>query len=255
MKSQFKYFFNGINSLVGRSFFYSQSNFSDILKDIYFSFRKRIFFVKSPEFLSISGSSQIIPPIFDIETATSRGHSTSTNSLSYVTVDVPEIFHEIISNNKSLIEGYLGEGFLFEAPLFFRTMAIPEEFANYDIYSNVWHQDSHDGDLLLKIFVLLKDVTLSDGPFIYLERKDTVNNWQELRDRWSFSKFKSIPVFTEEKRLIGKKGDYLIINTACCMHRASIPAIERDMAQLALYPKWRINSKRNTYKFNNNVKQ
>lgn len=254
MISQFKYFLSGINLLISKSFFYTQSKFTDILKDILFSFRKRRFFIMPMEFITVSGTSKIEPPNFDYEIASSRGNSKSSSSYSYTTKDIPETFHEIISNNKSLIEGYLGDGFLFEAPLFFRTVSIPEEFANYDIYSNVWHQDSHDGDLLLKIFVLIKDVTLNDGPFIFLERKDTIKNWKELRERWSFSKFKSIPVFQEEKKVIGKKGDYLIINTANCMHRASIPQNDRDMVQLALYPKWRKNSDRNTYKFNNDVK-
>lgn len=249
MHNSFKYFFSSLNSLVSKSFFYSQSKFSDILKDRLYGFIKRKLICNNNEFISVSGFSDISVPIFELELSTERGNSVSAKSLSYTTEIIPDIFHDIILKNRNIIENYLGKGFLYEAPLFFRTKNIPSEYINYDIYSNVWHQDSHDGDLLLKIFILLKDVSENDGPFIFLERKDTIKYWKDLCDRWSFSKFKAIPTFSEEKKVVGKKGDYVIINTSNCMHRASIPDFERDMAQIALYPNWRKKSDRNIYKF------
>ena len=45
-----------------------------------------------------------------------------------------------------------------------------------------------------------------------------------------------------------KKGDYLIINTATCLHRASIPQSFRDMIQVTLYPNWRKKDSRSVYK-------
>ena len=115
MISQIKYFLSGINLLIAKSFFYTQSKFTDIFRDILYTFRKRRFFIMSMEFITVSGTSKLDPPNFDLQLASSRGNSATSRSFSYTSKDVPEIFHEIISNNKSAIEEYLGDDFLFEA--------------------------------------------------------------------------------------------------------------------------------------------
>jgi hypothetical protein len=244
----FIYFINSLNLLISKSFFYSQSNFSDVIKDISLIFFKK-FKLNSDFFQSISGHSTTKLPNFNTEIATVRGNGNSINSMSYNLDSIDNIFKDIITEHELIIKKYLGNSFLYEPPLFFRNYNIPEEFQNYDIYSNVWHQDSHDGYVLLKVFILLTDIDESDGPFMFLERTDTKKYWKELRERWTFKKFKNIPTFKEEKKLTGKKGDYIIINTATCMHRASIPANLRDMAQITLYPNWRTNKGRKIYIF------
>lgn len=242
------YFINSLNVIISKSFFYSQSKFTDVIKDITFSFFKRMKF-NCDFFPSITGHSTVNVPEFNSEIATNRGNGNSVNSMSYNLNIVDDIFKDIIKEHKFTIEKYLGKGFLYESPLFFRNYNIPKEFQNYDIYSNVWHQDSHDGNILLKIFILLSDVSEVDGPFIFLERTDTKKYWKDLRERWTFQKFKKIPEFKEEKRVIGKKGDFVIVNTASCMHRASVPINLRDMAQITLYPNWRKNKDRKIYIF------
>jgi hypothetical protein len=244
-----RYFISKLNLLLGTSFFYSQSGFSEVFKDTLFNLFLNLKWNKKT-FIPFTGSAKTTPPIFDLNNAKVRGNSDSISSFSYTTNEFVEpIFHEIIFENRKLIEEYLGKNFIYEAPLYFRNLNIPLEFQNYDVYSNVWHQDSHDGDMLLKIFILLSDVGPDDGPFMYLDRNQTKKYWNELRDRWSFSKFKQIPVIPGEQRAIGKKGDFLIVNTANCMHRASVPNEKRDMAQITLYPKWRKNSTRKQYNF------
>lgn len=64
--------------------------------------------------------------------------------------------------------------------------------------------------------------------------------WSKLKERFGFHQSieNRIMKFDEEKKFTGKKGDYLIINTSTCMHRASIPKNHRDMIQIGIFPKW-----------------
>ena len=48
----------------------------------------------------------------------------------------------------------------------------------------------HDGNKLLKIFVLMEDVGIEDGPLMWLDEHDTRSNWEEISDRWNFAAFK-----------------------------------------------------------------
>ena len=56
----------------------------------------------------------------------------------------------------------------------------------------------------------------------FLDRKTTVKNFTRLRERWSFENLKELKEYEDEIKFVGRKGDYIIINTALCMHRASI---------------------------------
>lgn len=49
--------------------------------------------------------------------------------------------------------------------MYFRNYSMPDYLETFNIYSNVWHLDSHNGFKLLKIFVLLHDTSDDDGPF------------------------------------------------------------------------------------------
>lgn len=64
-------------------------------------------------------------------------------------------------------------------------------------------------------------------------------NFTRLRERWSFENLKELKEYEDEIKFVGRKGDYIIINTALCMHRASIPSNFRDMAQITIKPRWR----------------
>jgi hypothetical protein len=247
IKNNFKYLYANFSILISKSFFYSQSLFKDLIKDYFFNFifNKNLKPNSSP---LIKGDIISDELLFNPEKSV-KANIRSKFTLSYKEEKIPTFLNEIIYKHRNEIEKYLGTNFIFEKVLYFRNFNLSEEFYNYDIYSNVWHQDSHDGCMLLKIFVLLSDVDESDGPFIYLDRSETKKYWPELRDRWTFDKFLKLPTYFEEKKLIGKKGDYLIINTANSMHRASIPKFHRDMLQITLYPRWRANNERKMYCF------
>ena len=148
-----------------------------------------------------------------------------------------------LSKHKVSIEDYL-ERVL--KPLIFRNYNFDHSFRCYDIYSNVWHQDSHDGNRLLKIFVLLHHTSEEHGPFHYLNFKDVKRHWAKLKRRWSFESMKTVPTFDEQVKITGEAGDYTILDTSRCSHKP-IPHDKRDMMQITLYPNWRKEKGRQPY--------
>ena len=250
MTKNLKQFINGIDYLISKSFFYLQSRFTSILKDFIYS----IFFTKciKSNFKIIMDAACFAEMEIDkLRNVKYIDRGNSSNASKYSSAAeieyIPDIIKSIIAKHRDLLGSYLGDDFLFEKPLLFRNYSIPEEMHTYDIYSNIWHQDSHDGYKLLKIFVLIHDVTIDDGPFIFLNSINSRKHWNALCNRWDFGKITKLPRFEEEVQLCGKTGDYLIINTATDMHRASIPKKYRDILQISLYPSWRKNNYRYVY--------
>jgi len=240
-----RYLGASVDTLFSKTFLNSQARASNVLLDEFKSAIRSD--VGRGDFSVIVGQCTGSVPGFDSNRAVARGNGSAPHSYSYVTDDVPEILRSIIVTHRTAIERYIGRGFLYESPLYFRTLPIPDEFKTYDIYSNIWHQDSHDGNRLLKIFVLLMDVTDEDGPFHFLDPAATRRHWPVLRERWTFDKMKALPSFPDEGKATGKAGGYLILDTARCMHRASIPRGHRDMLQITLYPSWRVAPGRRVY--------
>lgn len=110
-------------------------------------------------------------------------------------------------------------------------------FETSEVYSNKWHLDSDLGFRQCKVFLLLHDVGINDGPLIYLSRVNTKKYWSKISDRNSFESFRNMFVFPEQEKFIGKKGDILILNTSLCAHRASIPDNIRDMLVMTFVSK------------------
>jgi hypothetical protein len=246
MYRKLKYLINANSVMFSKAFLYSQSTAVNVILDVFKSLvNKSISENKFKPIRNSSGRKEL--PIFEVEKRSSGAVRAGVYYEYYHENSIPVIFREIVENNIEVIRGYLGADFLYEPPLFFRTKHIPDEFENFDIYSNVWHQDSHDGNRLLKIFVLLMDVAETDGPFIYMSEENTVKYWDILRERWTFDKFKEQPTFAEQESATGLAGDYLIIDTSRCMHRASNPAVYRDMVQITLYPSWRKSGERRVF--------
>jgi hypothetical protein len=154
---------------------------------------------------------------------------------------------QIVDKHLDEITAYLGKKFVYDKTQVFRNYNFSEEFSCFDVYSNVWHQDSDEGNRCLKIFLLLHDVDASHGPFRFMEFESVKKHWRSLRERYNFQNLRSLPKFREEILLSGKKGDYLIIDTSKCMHRASVPDNFRDIVQLTLYPGWRKRQTRFSY--------
>ena len=228
-------FINTVKLELSKQIFKNQSSLRANLIDFFYSFSLK------KNFEIIKGHVEIGNAEFDEKKSAFRGDSSPTKHLiskSYDENNIPEYLIKIIKDNKNLIERFLGKNFITDKAQFFRNYNIPDYLESHDIYSNIWHHDSAHGPKLLKIFVLLRDTNIDDGPFHFLDRKSTIKNWDRLRHRWSFENLREVKKYKEEQVLTGKKGDYIIISTSICMHRASIPKKSRDMVQITIYPKW-----------------
>jgi len=244
-----KRFINFLLIDFSKSFLYSQSSFKDILKDSIiskFRFLSRDF----NEVIAQTNISdkEILKLKRDLENGYIRSHINKTVSKAVTYKTIPNFLLKIIDDNKELINAYLGPEVLHEKIVVWRNYHIDPDFEGYDIFSNVWHQDSHDGNRLLKIFVLIDDVSEKDGPFHWLREKDTKKHWDSLFERWGFDNFSGPKYFNSQRKLIGKRGDYLILDTSRCIHRDSNPESTRDIVQITLYPNWRKKSDRKLIK-------
>ena len=238
MIEKIKYFYLSLDVLISKTFFYSHARFTYVIRDIFY---RKIFHL-TKDFTPLKGSNKNKTPTINDKKFSVRGNSEIAKfSMAYELNDIPEIIKSIISDNNKQIVSYLGSGFHYENPIIFRNYYFPKEFSTFDVYSNVWHQDSYNGNRLLKIFVLVGDVSNNDGPFHYLDPNSVKIYWKILRERWSFQSFKEIKLIPEQQVLTGVKGDYLILDTSTCSHRASVPSDFRDMLQITLMPKWKKN--------------
>ena len=237
MYGKIKLFLNYLDLAISKSFFGSQSITRKILRDRLLAFVRRD--VQSDAFDIISGNPlSVALPFFDDTKSLGRGNGPEQFSRMYFEDDLHDVFKEIILAHRAEIEAFLGKGFLYSPTLYFRTLSLPPGMDTFDVYSNIWHLDSHEGERSLKIFICLMDVGADDGPFMYLDRAATLKYWKSLVERWDFTKMAAVPSFPEAKFAKGPRGTYLIINTGTCMHRASIPKGHRDMMQVELYPSW-----------------
>ena len=245
MFNKLKFFLLSFDTLLSKVFLYSQARFSYNLRDYIYTLIFRL--SNNPPILS-GKQTQGLPTVDESKLAARSYYQKSSLSTSYELEKIPEIFNLIISENLNEIESYLGKDFRYETPIIFRNFNFPKEFSGYDVYSNVWHQDSFDGNKLLKIFVLMDKVSETDGPFYYMDSNAVKLHWENLRDRWSFKAFSGVEEIPEQFILTGIKGDYLILDTSRCLHRASIPSKYRDMLQITLLPKWKKNSSTDVFK-------
>jgi hypothetical protein len=53
----------------------------------------------------------------------------------------------------------------------------------------------------------------------------------------------------DKKKFVGPIGSYILVNTAECAHRASVPLKERTILTATLYPSWRKREDRKIYNF------
>lgn len=234
-----KYFIVQIDYAFSKSFLNVQSKFSDVVIDFFHCLIKRI---PHSTFEPILGKLEINLETF--QTPESRRHDYST---SINLEEIPNSLHSIINRHKDKIVNHLGKDFLYEGPTIYETFNMDKIMSKYDVYSNIWHMDSHDGHKIIKIFVLLHDTNQEDGPLIYLSPSNTKKNWDKLRERWTYDKKFLDYNYKEEVNFIGKKGSYLMINTSISSHRASIPNTSRKILALTLYPSWRKKGNRSDY--------
>jgi|688.fasta_scaffold20501_9 hypothetical protein len=231
-----------IGTLLAKYFFFSQASLKQILIDYINTFIKNL---KYKPFDTVYSQVEI-----NEELPEPNNFRTDFSEIIYINDYVPKCIREIINANKKKIQEYLGVNFLYDKKInVYKTFNIPEFMHKFDIYANIWHIDNHDGFKLIRIFILLHEVKDSDGPLVYLDRESTKKYWHFLKDRWTYQNKNGIKEFIEQKKFTGKKGNYLLVNTAECAHRASVPTKERTMLVATLYPEWRIKDGRCYYKF------
>jgi len=226
------YFFLKVNSAFSYSFLRSQCYFHIILKTYILNIIYNLQHKFEPKKGNLHLDQNEINYIYDeIEKLVPR---ISNKYFKFINLEhIPSFAKKIVQRHKNDIELFLGKNFVFEKMTFTLTKHIPNEFEHFDFYSNAWHTDS-DSHKILKIFILIEEVTDKDGPFIYLSDKKTTENWRFLRDRF----INSIVKVEGENHFTGKRGDYFIIDTSKNLHRASNPAKDRKLLTLTLYPKW-----------------
>ena len=227
-----KFFLNDIDYAISKSFFYYQCSFRFLIKDLFntiFSSNKfkRQFQIKR-------GNTK-----FNLDFNYEKNFTNRTLFSDYVKLEHLDLnLKKIILDNYDDIVSYLGKNFLYDNAIIYRNYTFSKEFYDYDIYSNIWHQDTHDGNRLLRIFLLINDVNESNGPLVVLDREETKKNWTFIKDRYTVHNKNSRRDFKNQIKFTGKSGDYLIVDTSNCMHRAGIPESQRDMLQITLYPNW-----------------
>ena len=247
LKKSLKRFILYLLSDLSKSFSCLQSKFHEVLKDCIIS---RLNGLKR-NFKIINGFTEVPQEFVEFtknnleKKSVSRSHNKkSALSKSFHYENIPNCFQNIIKENSQFIKCYLGNKIVYDSVVSWRLFHVDKEFEGFDIFSNVWHQDSHDGNRLLKIFLLIEEVREKDGPFHWIDEKSTKKNWDSLVERWTFKNFKETKSYKEQNILTGVKGDYLILDTSRCMHRDSNPIHTRDIASITLYPNWRNNKNR-----------
>lgn len=239
------YFFLKISGAISLSFFRSQCYFHIILRTLFLNITHNLKNKFKP-----TGGNQVIDQheinhIYnEIKETTPR---ISNKYFKLINLEhIPEFAKKIVERHKTEIESFLGKNFVYEKMTFTLTKKIPKEFEKFDYYSNAWHQDS-DSYKILKIFILIDNVNIKDGPLTYLLHKETAVNWNTLRERFVNSTLK----IQGEIKFTGTRGDYLIIDTSKNLHRASNPARDRKLLTLTLYPKWSRASDFERFNWNN----
>ena len=169
-----------------------------------------------------------------------RSRNGSAMSLGVTFPECPSVLLDIIKKHENEIVKFLGSGFYLDTAIYFRNLNINSYLHNYDVYSNVWHTDSADGERLLHLFLLTEDVGQEDGPLEYIPASNVATIFfSDFKDRSFLTTNgieKSIP---GSVKFVGLKGSYLFMNPAYSVHRATIPNGSRSILNVTLYPSWR----------------
>ena len=249
--NKLKYFILQIDYLISKAFLYSHSRSSDILKDVFYSkiYHLDLYFELIKGHINMSPDTKKLFHSYKelLDNAIPNRGDGPKLSTSIILDEVNIATKTAVDQNLAYIEKYLGSKFFVEKQALIRNFNFDNSFSNFDIYSNINHVDSHDGNRLLKVFMLIGDVDDDAGPLHYYHLKRVKESWSSFRERWSFKNFREIPTFTDVEKFTGQAGDFLIIDTSRHIHRAGIPNEFRDMLVLSLYPQWR--PKENTVRY------
>lgn len=145
--------------------------------------------------------------------------------------ELPEAILEAIRLVVPIARLYFQDDVIIRQPYLWRNYHIPPSHRFQDIYSDNFHQDLVVDQFNLQLFILLHDVTLDHGPFIYLTPTDQAKYLNQTKSRLGNLDYPGIP-------WVGKRGDAMLFSTGYTLHRASSPAegIHRDLMSIAFFP-------------------
>ena len=135
------------------------------------------------------------------------------------------------SKFRNQISKYTGFNYSIDFISFYENFTIPEKFLNQDIFANKYHLDKPNTKNMLKIFILMKDTNMDDGPLEFIDQE--------------YSKINvSIDGIEKCKKKIfctGNIGDLFLIKTNLCWHKAGNPkdGHKSKLLMLQLNPSFR----------------
>ena len=104
------------------------------------------------------------------------------------------------------------------------------------LFSGDWHYDRRPSHWF-RLFVLLEDVGVHQGPFMFISKADskqaTRKGFKRLDKNWQ-SRLNSKDQLSKVQKFIGKKGTGVVVDTQNLLHRAGVaaPGHSRDMLQI-----------------------
>lgn len=104
------------------------------------------------------------------------------------------------------------------------------------LFSGDWHFDRRPSHWF-RLFVLLEDVGVHQGPFMFMSKADskkaTRKGFKRLNKNWQ-SRLNSKDQLTKVQKFIGKKGTGVAVDTQNLLHRAGVadPGYSRDMLEV-----------------------
>ena len=148
--------------------------------------------------------------------------------------DLPQEIRSLILSFRGILQSYFAcEAYASKAQ-FWRNVHVPPAIAEAgaEVFADAFHQDLVVDQYNLQLFILLHDTTEKDGPFEYLDGAVQVHEMDYYRKR-----NRKVPL-SSSKRLVGKRGDYLLFTTGLTLHKAGIPEEnhQRDIMSIAFFP-------------------
>jgi hypothetical protein len=181
-----------------------------------------------------------LPPdfCFDMERSKPRGAKIDgqyySRDYEEEVANLPKEVVSLIVSLRDIVQSYFACEANFNKAQIWRNLHVPSEIAvlSGEVFSDAFHQDLVVDQYNMQLFILLQDTTESDGPFEYLDADVQAREMDFYRKR-----NRKAPL-TKSRKLVGKRGDYLLFTTGLTLHRAGIPDknCHRDIMSVAFFP-------------------
>jgi hypothetical protein len=149
--------------------------------------------------------------------------------------EVMEIFDDRL--NRRLCSA-LGSNFTVERVSAMRSFHVPPHISSrFEATTDRWHYDPHGADRL-RLFVLVSDVTLDDGPTSFFDRRYSrhlmLQGFDESKRKDSENSGIPDRLMRDNPHMIqhiGRTGSAMAVQTSNCLHRGGVraPGTQRDL--------------------------